>query len=53
MLKNLLIILQVWNVQKSIIYLPLLFNVASAFVLTTLVTLLSPPLAYRSPVNIT
>jgi len=29
-----------------------LFNVASAFVLTTLVTLLSPSLAYRSPVNI-
>jgi hypothetical protein len=52
MLKNIFIILKIRNVQKSISYLPLLFNVASVFVLTNLVALLSPPLAYRSPVNI-
>ena len=50
--KNLFFILKVLNAQKSISLLPLLFNVVSEFVLTMLVNLLSPILAYMSPVNI-
>jgi len=50
--KKVLIIFKLLNVQKSISFLQLLFNVAFPFVPTLLATLLFPTLAFISPINI-